>query len=42
LILDDSTSSVDTETEHLIQEALAELMKDTTFIITSVADVEER
>ena len=34
LILDDSTSSVDTETEHLIQEALAELMKGrTTFII---------
>lgn len=34
LILDDSTSSVDTETEHIIQEALAELMKGrTTFII---------
>ena len=34
LILDDSTSSVDTETEHLIQEALSELMKGrTTFII---------
>ncbi len=34
LILDDSTSSVDTETEHLIQEALAELMEGrTTFII---------
>lgn len=34
LILDDSTSSVDTETEHLIQNALAELMKGrTTFII---------
>lgn len=34
LILDDSTSSVDTETEHLIQQALAELMKGrTTFII---------
>ncbi len=34
LILDDSTSSVDTETEHLIQEALVELMKGrTTFII---------
>jgi ATP-binding cassette subfamily B multidrug efflux pump len=34
LILDDSTSSVDTETEHLIQQALTELMKGrTTFII---------
>jgi ATP-binding cassette subfamily B protein len=34
LILDDSTSSVDTETEHLIQQALDNLMKDrTTFII---------
>lgn len=34
LILDDSTSSVDTETEHLIQLALASLMKGrTTFII---------
>lgn len=34
LILDDSTSSVDTETEHLIQQALAVLMKGrTTFII---------
>jgi ATP-binding cassette subfamily B protein len=34
LILDDSTSSVDTETEHLIQKALDNLMKDrTTFII---------
>jgi ATP-binding cassette subfamily B protein len=34
LILDDSTSSVDTETEHLIQAALAELMRGrTTFII---------
>ena len=34
LILDDSTSSVDTETEHLIQQALAEVMKGrTTFII---------
>lgn len=34
LILDDSTSSVDTETEHLIQEALKTLMKGrTTFII---------
>ena len=34
LILDDSTSSVDTETEHLIQEALDSLMEGrTTFII---------
>ncbi|MEI2776476.1 MAG: ATP-binding cassette domain-containing protein [Tetrasphaera sp.] len=34
LILDDSTSSVDTETEHLIQQALANLMRNrTTFII---------
>ncbi|MCO6449411.1 MAG: ABC transporter ATP-binding protein [Caldilineales bacterium] len=34
LILDDSTSSVDTETEHLIQQALNELMTGrTTFII---------
>jgi ATP-binding cassette subfamily B protein len=34
LILDDSTSSVDTETEHLIQQALAGLMRDrTTFVI---------
>jgi ATP-binding cassette subfamily B protein len=34
LILDDSTSSVDTETEHLIQEALGDLMEGrTTFII---------
>ncbi len=34
LILDDSTSSVDMETELLIQKALAELMKNrTTFII---------
>ncbi len=34
LILDDSTSSVDTETEHKIQQALAELMLGrTTFII---------
>jgi ATP-binding cassette subfamily B protein len=32
--LDDSTSSVDTETEHLIQEALAVLMEGrTTFVI---------
>ncbi len=34
LILDDSTSSVDTQTEFLIQQALAELMQDrTTFVI---------
>ena len=34
LILDDSTSSVDTETERLIQQALDELMKGrTTFVI---------
>jgi ATP-binding cassette subfamily B protein len=34
LILDDSTSSVDTQTEHLIQQALAELMQGrTTFVI---------
>jgi ATP-binding cassette subfamily B protein len=34
LILDDSTSSVDTETEHLIQKALSDLMEGrTTFII---------
>ncbi len=34
LILDDSTSSVDTETEHLIQQALQQLMQGrTTFVI---------
>jgi ATP-binding cassette subfamily B protein len=34
LILDDSTSSVDTETEHLIQQALVKLMQGrTTFVI---------
>lgn len=34
LILDDSTSSVDSQTEHLIQEALAALMQGrTTFVI---------
>lgn len=34
LILDDSTSSVDVETEHLIREALAEVMRGrTTFVI---------
>ena len=35
LILDDSTSSVDTQTEHEIQESLNELLENrTTFIIT--------
>ena len=34
LILDDSTSSVDTETEHLIRQALVDVMKGrTTFVI---------
>jgi len=34
LVFDDSTSSVDTETEYLIQQALAELMRGrTTFVI---------
>jgi ATP-binding cassette subfamily B protein len=34
LIFDDSTSSVDTETEYLIQQALRELMQGrTTFVI---------
>lgn len=34
LVLDDSTSSVDTETEHLIQQALERLMANrTTFVI---------
>jgi ATP-binding cassette subfamily B protein len=34
LVLDDSTSSVDTETEHKIQQALSQLMRGrTTFII---------
>jgi len=33
VIFDDSTSSVDTETEHLIQQALAHLMKDRTAIV---------
>ncbi len=35
LIMDDSTSSVDTQTEYEIQQALDELLEDrTTFIIT--------
>jgi ATP-binding cassette subfamily B protein len=33
LILDDATSSVDTETEHLIQKALTNLMKGRTSVI---------
>jgi ATP-binding cassette subfamily B protein len=34
LILDDSTASVDTQTEYLIQQTLSELMKGrTTFVI---------
>jgi ATP-binding cassette subfamily B protein len=34
LVLDDSTSSVDTETEYLIQQALTELIRGrTTFVI---------
>ncbi|MYJ79774.1 MAG: ATP-binding cassette domain-containing protein, partial [Caldilineaceae bacterium SB0670_bin_27] len=33
LILDDATSSVDTETEHLIQKALSNLMKGRTSVI---------
>ena len=32
LILDEATSSVDTETEHLIQGALSRLMSNRTFI----------
>ena len=35
LILDDSTSSVDTETEHLIQEALDVLMEGRTTFVTA-------
>ncbi len=36
LILDDSTSSVDMETEYLIQQALDEVMRDrTTFVVAS-------
>src|SRR5579875_2467930 len=46
LILDDSTSSVDMETEYLIQQALAELMRGrTTFVIAqrlrTVRDADE-
>ncbi len=33
LILDDSTSSVDTETEHLIQQALTQMMQDRTVFV---------
>ncbi|MCH7759922.1 ABC transporter ATP-binding protein [candidate division TA06 bacterium] len=33
LVLDEATASVDTETEYLIQDALAKLMKDRTSII---------
>ncbi len=46
LLLDDFTSSVDTETEHLIQQALAELMRNRTTLIiaqrlTSVQSADE-
>ena len=36
LILDDSTSSVDAHTEHLVQEGLEEVMRGrTTFVVTN-------
>jgi ATP-binding cassette subfamily B multidrug efflux pump len=33
LVLDEATSSIDTETEHLVQEAIARLMKERTSIV---------
>ena len=35
LMLDEATSSVDTETEHLIQQALEELMKSRTCLVVA-------